>query len=161
MSIFGPLFLEASMQVKFHSQSLWRAGLTPRYGEEMPPPPKPKLSGTVHVPRNDEWHEHLFPWSSGHEVIEAALERVGAETKHPPTQVYGAGSTVSLIMLGFQSRESIRLWSALCTFQPLMTLLGMRIPSGVPVFWHPFGKLTHVSVPVLHKQTSLDFALPG
>lgn len=99
------------------------------------------------MPRNNERHEHRFPWSSGYEVIEAALERVGAaETEHPPTRGWGdgAGSTVSSITEGFQSRESIRLRPSLCTFQPLMTPSGVRIPSGVSVFWPPFEKLTHL-----------------
>lgn len=96
-------------------------------------------------PGTKNGYGHPDPWSSGYEVIEAALERVGTETEHPPTQVYGAGSTVSLITEGFQSRDSTRLWPSLSTFQPLMTLLGMRIPSGVSVFWPPFEKTTHIS----------------
>lgn len=84
MPVFGSLFLEASVHVKFHSGSLWWATLTPRYF---------KVNVSMEngrslfffffqnqalrsrpCSRNDEWHGHPFPWRSGCEVIEAALD---------------------------------------------------------------------------------------
>lgn len=103
MSIFGPQFLEATMLVKFPSGSLWQATLTPRYlkvnvvsmeRERSLFFPKPSSQEPPMCPGTMNGHGHPAPWSSGYEVIEAALERVGAETEHLPTQVYGAGSTV-------------------------------------------------------------------
>lgn len=130
-----------------------QAGLRLRWG--MFSFSKLKLSWAAHAPRNYEWRDTCSPAVLATQSQQLLLEGLVLKPDTLPRRCI-LGSTVSLITEGFQSREPIWLRSSISTSQPLVTLSAWEFLAMWPSFW-----LIRLLVPVLPKQTSLDFTLPG